>query len=260
MSTVPQRLSPGSSQIAKVDQQSFGLAMRAKDPVEAFAKHPTIATSVKALGESTVLQIMTIGVTKAFVDYFSPEQRMDPSMHASFAETIVEDYPHESPADVVLFIKYAARGRYGETKEVKNKDGDVIRRDIINKGKTFGPLTTTLAMDWFRQYLGEKADAIAKARIDRNKILNTTAGNGRFLEALKAGHAIGKEDEDKDTGRRVALLQRTVGAMDDDRLRKAWEEHPTRRERLVILEEANRRGLVQKKIEDHLKSTDDGNA
>ncbi len=43
----------------------------------------------------------------------------------------------------------------------------------------------------------------------------------------------------------------------DEQLREAWTKHPTSRERAVILQEANKRKLVQKRIEDHLKTKED---
>jgi len=244
--------SQGSSQIAKVDRAQLVAAFKAKTILAAF-EQPTVAMAVRSLGSDQVLIQMTAHITKAFTEYFSEEQRMDPNMHPNLAETILEDYPHESPADVVLFIKYAARGRYGETKEVRDANGDVIRREVSNKGKTFGRLTPTLAMDWFRQYLEEKAEAIEKARMKRNKAINEEATDDRYLQALKQGYEQGRKDEDKDTGRRVDQLMRTVQHMGVQRLRHAWEKAKTKRERMVILQEANRRGLVQKKIEEHLK-------
>lgn len=256
MSTVPQKHSRGNSQIAKVDREALTKALNAKTPLEGFAKHPTIAMAVRSMGESEVLVMMTARITKAFVEYFSEEQRMDPNLHGSFAETIIEDYPHESPADVVLFIKYAARGRYGETKEVKDRNGDVIRREVVNKGKTYGRLTSTLAMDWFRQYLEEKATAIETARRERNKAMNSAPTDDRLLEAMKIGHATGRKEEDVDTGRRVNLLLRTVGHMGVERLRHAWRKAKTERERIIILQEANRRGLVEQHIQNHLNKSE----
>jgi len=252
MSTVPQKPSQGSSQIAKVDRAQLVAAFKAKTILDAF-EQPTVAMAVKSLGSDQVLIQMTAHITKAFTEYFSESQRMDPEMHVAFAETIMEDYPHESLADVVLFIKYAARGRYGETKE----DGT-----IVNKGKTFGRLTTTTAMDWFGQYLGEKADAVAERRIAMNKEVNENGFNGRgasilhdtVLSVVKKAHAEARKDEDLDTGRRVAQLTRTVQHMGVDRLRHAYNKAKTERERMVVLHEANRRGLVQKRIEEHLKN------
>jgi hypothetical protein len=244
--------SRGSSQIAVIDRTALVTAFRAKNIVAAF-EQPTVAVAVRALGEDTVLIEMTAAITKAFGEYFSESQRMDPALHVSLAETIMEDYPHESVADVVLFIKYAARGRYGEMQD----DGTVI-----NKGKTFGRLSTTTAMEWFKQYLGEKADTIAAERAKEIKRLNSTEdddGNpiivhDRVLEMMKKVSSE-RTPEDNDTGRRVHLLLRTVAHMGDDRLRHSWGKAKTERERMVILKEANRRGLVQKKIEQHLNST-----
>lgn len=210
--------------------------------------------AVRSLGESEVLAQMTGAIHRAFDEYFSENQRMDPALHASFAETIIEDYPNESPGDVVLFIKYAARARYGEVTDTG---------EIINKGKTFGRLSTTTAMEWFKQYLGEKADAIAAERTKQNKALNSDTSRNPdekatpivadcVLAVMKKAHAEARKDEDIDTGRRVAHLVRTIGYMGVERLRYAYEKAKTKRERQVVLEEANRRGLVQKKIEDHL--------
>lgn len=249
--------SQGSSQIARVEPEHLAVALRARTVLAAF-EQPTVAMAVKSLGEQQVLIQMTAAITKAFVDYFAESQRMDPDLHASFAETIIEDFPNESPADVVLFIKYAARARYGEVKD----DGSVV-----NKGKTFGRLSTTTAIEWFKQYLGEKADAIADQRRKENKRLNehsdrnpddkvTPIVHDTVLAVMKKAAAEARADEDLDTGRRVAQLVRTVRFMGVERLRLSWDRAKTKRERTVVLEEANRRGLVQKRIEDHLSKLD----
>jgi len=206
--------------------------------------------AVRSLGEREVLIQMTAAITKAFDEYFSEGQSLAAHLHTSFAETIIEDYPNESVADVILFIKYAARARYGEVTD---------SGDIINKGKTFGRLSTTTAIEWFKQYLGEKADTIAEQRRKENKSLNEN-GDSRVVHdsvfsIMKKVHAETPKD-DKDTGRRVSLLVRTVPHMGDERLRLSWSRAKTERERMVILQEANKRKLVQKKIEDHLAKLD----
>lgn len=234
------------SRIAKVDAQVVKLALRSANIIEAF-KNPTVAMAVKELGKNTVLIEMTVGITKAMADYFSPEQRMDPAMCVAFAETIIEDYPHESVGDVTVFIKLAGRAKYGELQD----DGSVI-----NRGKTYGRLQLTTLMEWWRQYLGEKADEIAKVRERDIKALNDKEAPiaNRVVEIMKEEREK-SGGPDLGIGRRVDQLLRTVQHMSDDRLRRAWEVHTTERERMIILKEANKRGLVQKRIEDHLSNT-----
>lgn len=247
--------SQGSSQIATINRESLMLALRAPTPLEAFRDHPTIAQMVKSLGKRDVLIQMTGAITKAFIEFFSPDQRMDESVHASFAESIIDEFPHESPADVVLFIKNAARGKYGETREVKDDEGFVVRRDVVNKGKTFGKLSTTLAMDWFRQYMDEKAAEVEKARSKELKSANSGVAHERvwdFVKKVRAETSDAERAVEMDTGKRVARLVRLLPHMGDERLRLEWKRAKTKRERIVVLEEANRRGLVQKRIEEHL--------
>lgn len=223
---------------------------------------------MRSLGVREVLIQMTATVTKAFKDYFSPEQRMDESMHASFAETIIEDFPHESPADIALFIKHAARGKYGEIKYVRDNDGYVVRREVINHGKTYGRLTTTLAVEWFRQYLEEKAEAIENDRMATNARLNehvqrnpdSTASpviHDTIVELVRKVRAE-REPDPPDLIKNMRKLKKFAPHMTDDQLREAYQKHRNPQERSVILAEANKRGLVQRRIEQHLKG--DGEA
>lgn len=202
-----------------------------------------------ALGRREVLIQMTATITAAFVEYFSVEQRMDERLHASFAETIIEDYPHESPADVRLFIKYAARARYGE----RQKDGTVI-----NRGKTYGHLTTTLAIEWFGQYLEEKVGDIEQHRSAELKSLNTGDLPKRVVGMMRE-ELQKREEPPPDVIAGVRLLNRYVAHMTDDQLRLAWTKHRSNQERAVILQEANKRGLVQKYIEQHISGQDGKN-
>jgi hypothetical protein len=239
------KLLHGNSQIATVDEQSVKVALRSKSIVEAFLQ-PTVAMAIRELGHDQVLIQMTAGITKAMQEYFSPEKRMDPEFCMAFAETIIEDYPNESVGDVTVFIKYASRAKYGEVDE----DGKVF-----NKGKIFGRLDPTLLNVWWQQYLGEKADNVAVARVQENRVLNDSRNNvvvdDRVLDLMKKVRAE-EVGDDPAISRRIALLIRTVQHMGDERLRHAWTINTTRRERLILLEEANRRGLVQKKIETHI--------
>jgi len=111
-------------------------------------------------------------------------------------------------------------------------------------------------MEWWRQYLGEKADEIAKVRERDIKALNDKEAPiaNRVVEIMKEEREK-SGGPDLGIGRRVDQLLRTVQHMGDDRLRRAWEVHTTERERMIILKEANKRGLVQKRIEDHLSNT-----
>lgn len=256
-----QKHSQGSSLI-KVDRESLQLALKAPNAVVAFKEHPTVAMAVRSLGRAEVMVAMTVAIEKAFAEYFSAEQRMDPALHASFAESIMDDYPHESPADVVLFIKYAARGKYGETKEILDKEGYVTRREIINRGKTFGRLTTTLAMDWFRQYLGEKADAIAgmvpEFVAHPSKARNEEPPHQKIVDIMKKVRAERPPEEEHD-GRRIAFLLRVAPHMSRERLRYEWTKCKTRSEKRILRQIATDKGWVAEWIKEQLEKREQQN-
>lgn len=223
--------------------------------------------ALKTVGEDELLIQMTGAVTKAMKEYFSEEQRMDPAMCSSFAEAIMEKYPHEALGDIPVFIKYAGWARYGTTKEKRHDDGR-IEKWVVDYGKTYGRLTLTTLMDWWGQFLGEKAEELEKVRVKELKAMNKEKSydgeaekeplpilHDSVVAIMKKAHAETPRD-DKDTGRRVNLLMRTVPHMGEARLRHAWHKAKTERERMVVLQEANKRGLVQKRIEDHLKKTE----
>lgn len=220
-------------------------ALKSRNIIEAF-QQPTVAMAVRELGDSEVLILLTGAVTKAMDAYFSPEQRLQPEMDSSFAEAVMEKYPHEALGDVPVFIKYAGWARYGK----RNDDGTVTE-----KGKTYGRLTLTTLMDWWEQYVDEKAAEIEKVRKAELKDLSGGRNeiDGRVLEVMKQARAQETDPGGQQEGRRIARLMRILPYMGRDRMRHEWYKAPTKREKDFIYSEAVNRGYVAQWLEEKLK-------
>jgi len=198
------------------------------------------------MGEASALTLMTATITRLMAEYFSPAQRMIDSHNVLFAETLLDSYPHESVGDITVFIKNCAAAKYGE-------DG--------KKGKIFGQLTYTALMVWWQAYMDEKIEKVESLMVrGKHKRPDDEPVDPRLdtlLSEMKKGLDQGLELGADGESRRAGLLQRTVSTMTDDDLRAAWGKHRSVRERGIILKEANKRGLVQRKIEEHLNPTTD---
>jgi len=194
------------------------------------------------MGDKQTLTMMTATITRLMAEYFSPAQRMIDSHNVLFAETLLDDYPHESVGDITVFIKNCAAAKYGN-------------------GKIFGQLTYTSIMVWWCEYMSDKIEKVESLKIagkyQRPDDEPVDPRLDTLLKEMKKGLDQGLELGADGESRRAGLLQRTVSNMTDDDLRAAWSKHPSVRERGIILKEANKRGLVQRKIEEHLNQTTD---
>lgn len=224
------------------------IPMMSCDTIKQALELPTLAQAAKRIGDDQLLIMLSGAIEQTMQTYFSDEQRMTGAMCTAFADNLLSDYRYESIGDARVFLKRASMGRYGEI--------DPRTKEIINKGKTYGRITTTLLGAWWEQYLNEKAEEAENERLKSHKrhdaVIHESLAPALRKATEKARADAEKGMDDKDTGRRVGLLMRTVAHMGDARLRYAWKKARTERERMVIIQEANKRGLVQKKIEDHL--------
>lgn len=171
-----------------------------------------------------VLQAKIVGYMQ---EYFSEQRAATPSHCALFAESIVDYYKHESAGDIPVFMKRAAMGRYDDPKE-------------------YGRIDFAKLCKWWYRYLNEKAEEWEKERI-KNKQSPIVELDSRVLEVMKE---VGK-DSSLDTGKRVFNLHRKLPHMTDDDMRKAWAG-ATIQEKSLLMQEANRRGLVVKKLQEHI--------
>lgn len=176
--------------------------------------------------------------------YFNPEQRLPDEVVPVFAENLMDQYPHESLGDLGAFFARASMGRYGE----RDRDGNTIHR-----GLTFGRLTMPMLGQWWEQYLEEKATEAEKQVLSAKRPPDVPEYHPKVLEVLQTARLDMGELE---TGKHVRKLMKYAGAMTDDQLRDEWKKCKTAHERSLIMQEANRRGLVVKAIQARLTNTD----
>ncbi len=186
------------------------------------------------MGREELLVRLTAKIADCMELYFSPEQRLHPGLRPVLAENLMNQYPHEYLGDIGAFFARASMGRYGEEGE---------------KGKTYGAITLMTIGRWWEQYIDERVQEEEKER-GRHK-----AHQAEIAPALAPALRAATEDMDaKDTGRHVRKLMKYAAHMTDDQLREEWKKCRTVHERSLIMQEANRRGLVEKCINDHLET------
>lgn len=194
---------------------------------------PTIRQLEKHCGSGAV-GIELMAIVEKGMELFGQHRRMNAAQIGLFAEEIQSRYPHESLADIALFMRGASMGIYG-------KKGQ--------EGETFGALDPQRMFVWFREYLEEKAIAREQDAVSVDKshegTFNALANLPDFTDLLKSVRAEGKaQREESRDGRRLALLKETVRFMHDDDLRNAYKFNRDAPARSIIIAEAIKRGLL----------------
>ena len=187
-----------------------------------------------AVGYGQLLVTVSKAVT-AGMAYFAPNRRLSDGAIGMFAEELITQYPHESVADVALFMHNAARGRYGRKGQ---------------EGETFGQLDMQRLFIWFEEYLEEKAAALERGEhvLQQQQDAHAKATIGAVTglqDAVKDFVVSAKEASDLASKRnRIAKLAHDIPALTDDGLRACWKIYRLAEERQLIQAEAARRGLL----------------
>lgn len=227
-----QRQSPEGSQLVErptITEVSKAL-VSCRTVAEAI-KAPTFAMALSGgVSEEELMVLLQAKIVGYMQEYFSEQRAATPSHCALFAESIVDYYKHESAGDIPVFMKRAAMGKYDDPKE-------------------YGRIDFAKLSKWWRRYLDEKAQQWENERLGHKKPPIVEL-DSRVIEVMKG---VGKEDP-LDTGRRVFNLHRKLPHMTDDDMRKAWKG-ATIQEKSLLMQEANRRGLAVKKLQEHINKT-----
>ena len=243
-------------------------------------EQPTLNQLVNHAGHFAVVAEVAVVIEKG-MDAFAMQRRLSPDHVMLWAKILVEDWKHDTLADLVLFLKGAGTGKY---------DG----------GEYYASMDVARIGRWWAKYLEEKADARAilhmglvhqpdpwEALADELSALLRTRGD-RKAEAeeaerervLRAQMAeLDKrrlETADRWRKLRMALksdrkpidnksaehdrLRREVPIMTADDLRAAWKKYTDAWSRRVILQEANHRGLVEAYLRDRFPIEEPGKA
>jgi hypothetical protein len=183
-----------------------------------------------AHGEAPVKVAVTALTMKA-MGYFAPAKRMTPEQNTLFAEKILEDYPYESLADVAVFLRGCATGKYDD-------------------GKTYGALDVPLLSSWWKRYIEEKVE-VRERELRRQQHESSTqmtlslAKMPQVVEVVKSVNEKSMvERKERDYIERIRHLEATVGKMTDDELRHQYVLRNNADERSIIMREAHRRGLL----------------
>lgn len=207
---------------------------------------PTFAHAVRSIGRPQMAIVIGKAITRG-MGYFAEHQRLSTEAVVLWADLLLDEYPHESLADLSVFLRGAALGRYGQ----EQRDGSINR-----KGETFGALSIVKLNTWFAQYLGEKADVRER---------EAKSEKGRYMAAGREMHpavaaaikpVVAKVCAEQHAERDAAMLEarlknltRQLPVMTDQDLRNHYKLAATDVERDTIMEEAGRRGLLKQPVE-----------
>lgn len=198
-----------------------------------------VRTTTEALEAPTFRQIVlkhgpglvgraVMEIIQEGMEYFSAQRRMPPAQVGLFADQLVQRYPHESMADVGLFMRNAATGTYGRL-----------------SGESFGALDPQRMFSWFAEYLEEKAVAREREQ-DKMEAASQVVGAAvlrdpnvqRLIKSFRADR-----ENDRKTSRLLHLV-RHVPNMTIEELREAYVLYPTKDERTIIMGEVQKRGIT----------------
>lgn len=207
------------------------------------------APTIRQLERHTNAQVVGVelmAVIENGQQLFGAHRRMSSAQVGLVAEEIQSRYPHESLADIALFMRGASMGLYG-------KKGQ--------EGETFGALDPQRLFIWFSEYLEEKAIAREQEAVAVDKAhegtFNALATLPGFTNVLRKVRVEGQaEREESREGRRLAMLKGTVKTMHDDDLREAWKHNRDAPARSILLAEAIERGLLGEEFRTAPKATD----
>mgnify|MGYP006908278177 FL=1 len=104
-----------------------------------------MAVAIKALGPEEVILVALDELRKG-VNAFNVKQNMNEDQIEMFIGDFLEDYKHESIADLKICLKNARAGKYGSH---------------------YNSIDQLTVMGWFKQYLEEKA--IAREQRHKNQ-------------------------------------------------------------------------------------------
>lgn len=194
---------------------------------------PTVAQLMRVTGSMsfTLVSAAAGAIVHKGMEAFSPQRRLTPEVSVLFGERFVELYPHESLADLALFMRGVVVGKYGD-------------------GETYGALDMQRMFVWFREYLAEKAAAMERGEHalqqeqdqHARKVIAAVPG---LQDAVKSFVISEKERSDiVRKEKRVAGLKRQLPTMSDDALRNAWKIYRDLDERALIQAQASRKGLM----------------
>jgi len=192
----------------------------------------------RAIGATQTLALVSRAVMMS-MQYFAPNRRLSDGAITIFAEEILDRYPYESVADVALFMRGAATGKYGRKGQ---------------EGETFGQLDMQRLFIWFAEYLEEKAAALERGEhvLQQRQDAHAKATIGAvpgLQDAVKEFVVSAKEASDLASKRnRLAKLAHDIPALTDDGLRECWKIYRLAEERQLIQAEAARRGLLGEEV------------
>lgn len=235
--------SPASTALLTLPDIEAGITART---IEEAIAAPTFTQAVKSIGRAQMAIVIGKAITRGMV-YFPEHQRLNTDAVVLWADLLLDEYPHESLADLSVFLRGAALGRYGQ----EDRDGTITR-----KGETFGALSIVKLNTWFGQYLGEKADALE---------LDARAEKGRYMAAGRELHpdvaaaikpVVDKVCAEQHAERDAAMLEarmrnltRQLPSMTDQDMRDHYKLVTTDAEKDAIEDEARRRGLLRQPAE-----------
>lgn len=252
-------------------------ALACTNLVEAL-EQPTIHQLIKHTSLVEVVAEIVVVIEKG-MEGFAPARKLSPGHIVDWAQKLARNWSHESLADLALFLQNP--GKYDRGEFYATVDVERItkwwERFLLEKADARASRHAGLVHQpdpW--DVLAEELTAMLRARgerdpgpqeAERERVLREqmaeldkrrfeTAARWRKLRmALKADR---KPVDNKSA--EYERLRREVPMMTAADLRAAWKKHPDAWSRRVILQEANRRGLVEAYLRERFPTEEPGKA
>ena len=131
--TTTNHLANSNNKLQILDQ--FTTSLSAVRKTEDALNYPTIAQQIRTVGEDDVI-VMALGTIQQGLSAFNVKNPMTNAQVEMFVMDFIEDYKHESVADLKICLKNARNGVYGTH---------------------YQAIDQLTVMEWFGKYLDEKA-------------------------------------------------------------------------------------------------------
>jgi hypothetical protein len=189
-------------------------------------------------------QVVTEGVVimDAAMELFAANRRPPTSHVTEFVWQLMNNYPHESLADINVFAKGCAMSRWDE-------------------GEFYASVDVPRLSLWWTRFMEHKAEALERQVQQERSRKQREAEEG--IGSVKGlSDAVGTavkdmkmEAHEHSMRMRAVRLKEHAPQMTDDQLREQWKLNPQAELRSILYAEAERRGIAQQKMNEATDTT-----
>jgi hypothetical protein len=211
--------------------------------IESALSAPTLRQlAIHNSDEAVVAEAVVI--MDAAMELFSANRRPPPVHVTEFVWQLMNNYPHESLADINVFAKGCAMSRWDD-------------------GEFYASVDVPRLSLWWTRFMDQKAQALER-QVQQERSRKQRESEDGIGSVNGLSDAIGTtvknmklEAHEHSMKMRAVRLKEWAPQMTDDQLREQWKLNPQAELRSILYAEASRRGLAQQKVNE---VTNDGEA